>query len=243
MTKLLAWRGTVSKAQALTRIAAHEAADQIVSGTYGGDDPDAPEFRACAVGCSIRERGDEDCDDLHGLYEPRWGVPAQVARLEDAIFEGMWRIDAAAAKCWPRRFAEAIPEGADLSLVWPRFAAWLLREGGPVCRPEYPTDVLAAVRRVRGLHERRIETGSRPVQAEFAAAWSAAGAAARAAAGFAADSAAWFAARSAAGFAARSAARAAAESAARAARDAFWREAADQLIVLLASAPVNGGDN
>lgn len=29
-------------------------------------------------------------------------------------------------KWWPRAFAEAIPEGANLSMVWPKFAVWLL---------------------------------------------------------------------------------------------------------------------
>jgi hypothetical protein len=46
-----------------------------------------------------------------------------LARLEDGIFE---RLPPAEARGWPLRFTRAIREGADLSLVWPRFAVFLL---------------------------------------------------------------------------------------------------------------------
>jgi hypothetical protein len=109
------------KTQFVALIAAHEAADEIIQGTYWNDG------RGCAVGCSIdslnRITGERYSHDSHVAYEALIGVPHVLARLEDGIFEGL-PLDM--AKTWPRCFAEAIRPGADLSGVWPRFAAWLL---------------------------------------------------------------------------------------------------------------------
>ena len=112
---------TELKAQFVALIAAHEAADTIIQGTYWRAG------RGCAVGCSIdslnkilRARA---AHDDHAAYESLIGVPRILARLEDGIFEGL---PLGVAKTWPRRFAEAIRPGADLSGVWPRFAHWLL---------------------------------------------------------------------------------------------------------------------
>ena len=94
----------------LNRVRAHRAADQIVKGQYweGG--------KGCAVGCTIH--GSE-----HSRYEDELGVPRILARLEDIIFE---RLPNAVAMEWPARFLEASPVGAELSMVSPRFAVWLL---------------------------------------------------------------------------------------------------------------------
>lgn len=109
------------KAQFVALITAHEAADEIVQGTYWNDG------RGCAVGCSIdslnRITGERYSHDSHVAYEALIGVPRILARLEDGIFEGL-PLDV--AKTWPRRFAEAIRPGADLSGVWTCFAVWLL---------------------------------------------------------------------------------------------------------------------
>ena len=111
------------KAQFVALITAHEAADEIVQGTYWNDG------RGCAVGCSIdslnRITGERYSHDSHVAYEALIGVPRILARLEDGIFEGL-PLDV--AKTWPRRFAEAIRPGADLSGVWTCFAVWLLTD-------------------------------------------------------------------------------------------------------------------
>ncbi len=111
------------KAQFVALITAHEAADEIVQGTYWNDG------RGCAVGCSIdslnRITGTRHSHDNHAAYESLIGVPRILARLEDGIFEGL-PLDV--AKTWPRRFAEAIRPGADLSGVWTCFAVWLLTD-------------------------------------------------------------------------------------------------------------------
>ena len=98
------------KAKKLKQVLAHQAADEIVKGQYwqGG--------KGCAVGCTIHGSN-------HGDYETKMGVPRMLARLEDLIFEGMPNAD---AKLFPARFIEAIPVGADLSLVGWKFLHWLI---------------------------------------------------------------------------------------------------------------------
>jgi hypothetical protein len=110
------------KEQFVTLLKQHQAADQIVQGTYWSDG------HGCAVGCSIESlrqiKGLRSVDHSnHALYEELIGVPRILARLEDGIFEGL---PTKAAHEWPVRFAEAVPVGADLSRVWPQFAVWLL---------------------------------------------------------------------------------------------------------------------
>ena len=101
------------KAAILEQLAAHRAADQLVKGQYwdGG--------KGCAIGCAIHS-------GFHSEYETRFGVPRILAHLEDRIFEGLPNDEAVE---WPVRFMSVIRPGADLSLVWPRFALWLLTDG------------------------------------------------------------------------------------------------------------------
>src|ERR1700730_14931270 len=94
----------------LARVRAHAAADELVKGRYWGDG------KGCAIGCTIH--GDD-----HTEYEIELGIPVQIAHLEDCIFEALPNGE---AKAWPARFLEAIPVGADLSGVWPEFAAWMM---------------------------------------------------------------------------------------------------------------------
>ena len=88
----------------------HAAHDRLVKGKYweGG--------KGCAVGCTIQSSN-------HAEYEPRFGIPQMLARLEDTIFEGLPNAD---AMRWPVRFMSAIPVGADLSLVGWQFLHWLV---------------------------------------------------------------------------------------------------------------------
>jgi hypothetical protein len=97
----------------LKRVAAHEVADEIVQayGYWTGG-------KGCAIGCTLHGSYHED-------YETELGIPRVIARLEDGIFEGLPND---LAKTWPRRFLECIKPGADLSLVWPKFAVWMLTD-------------------------------------------------------------------------------------------------------------------
>ena len=102
------------RAATLEQMEEHAAADQIVQGNYWRDG------RGCAVGCLTH-----DPAGGHHLYPVRWGIPEVLARLEDCIFEGL---PVAAARTWPVRFLAAIPLGADLAMVWPRFALAMLTD-------------------------------------------------------------------------------------------------------------------
>ena len=181
------------KAQFVALITAHEAADEIVQGTYWNDG------RGCAVGCSIdslnRITGTRHSHDNHAAYESLIGVPRILARLEDGIFEGL-PLDV--AKTWPRRFAEAIRPGADLSGVWTCFAVWLLTDAEHgVIRFAKNKRQRTAIQAVAELYSRQIagETISKnawqsAANAAYAAAANAAYAAAAAAdAAYAADAA------------------------------------------------------
>jgi hypothetical protein len=101
-----------AKAAILAQLRAHAAADELIKGKYWEDG------KGCAVGCTIHS-------GEHAEYEPRFGIPQTLARLEDSIFEGLPNGE---AKRWPVDFMESIPVGADLSLVGWKFLHWLLTD-------------------------------------------------------------------------------------------------------------------
>ena len=109
---LVAFHGSADeKANIISVLAAHRAADSFVQGYgYWADG------KGCAVGCTIQS-------GKHIEYEARFGIPVHLARLEDAIFEGL---PTNLAKQWPERFMSAIAPGADLSLVHWKLLHWLL---------------------------------------------------------------------------------------------------------------------
>jgi hypothetical protein len=213
------------KAKYLKRVRAHRKADRLVQGV--GAVGVGKEFRSCAVGCTL-----EVYD--HGRYPIELGIPEVLARLEDRIFEGMKPAD---AMKWPTAFLSAIKPGADLSMVWPRFALWML----DVELRKYTTSAPVAA-----LYRRWV-AGDKPSVKEwrqarsayaadytaYAAAAAAAYAAAYAYAAYAADAAAH-----AVAYAAADAAAAAYDSYAAyaAAKLAFWERSAAQLIKLLKDA-------
>lgn len=128
INKLVAYNNNSAlKAALLVEIENHRAADAIIAGTYGRMYADG--WKGCAVGCSLRSldiaRGREPdvYNKDHGRFETELGIPRILAKLEDHIFEGM---PASERPMWPGRFAAAIAPGADLSMVWPRFAVWML---------------------------------------------------------------------------------------------------------------------
>lgn len=98
------------KEKYLDRVRAHRAADEIIKGKYWKNG------KGCAIGCTIHS-------DSHAAYEKELGIPRILARLEDGIFENLPN---GKAMVWPEAFLEATPVGVNLSLVWPKFAVWLL---------------------------------------------------------------------------------------------------------------------
>jgi hypothetical protein len=144
---------TELKNRFVTLLEGHAAADRIVQGRYW------ERGRGCAVGCSIESMrqisGRKDlAHDDHAVYEEMIGVPRILARLEDGIFEGL---PSEEAQSWPIRFASAIRPGADLSLVWSRFAVWLLvdPEAG-VIRFARTVKQREAIQHVADLYQRQI---------------------------------------------------------------------------------------
>ena len=136
----------VSKPELLAVLEEHSKADNFMKGSYWQNG------KGCAVGCSL-ESFQEDATD-HGAFEPLFGIPRVLARLEDGIFEGLSNED---AKWWPLAFTEAIPLGADLSMVWPKFAVWLLgdKEYG-VIRHAKSEDSKKAANHIVELYEKKI---------------------------------------------------------------------------------------
>lgn len=96
------------KAKYVARVKAHAEADEIIKGIYWQDG------KGCAVGCTIE--GDD-----HSKYEKELGIPEILARLEDGLFEEMSNKD---AMKFPLRFIEAVPVGADLSMVFTKLVIW-----------------------------------------------------------------------------------------------------------------------
>lgn len=112
-SKLLSFHSDPAiKEKYLARVHAHQAADEIIKGTYWESG------KGCAVGCTIHS-------GKHLDYEKELGLPEWLAHLEDGIFENLPNED---AMRWPVEFLEAIPVGVDLEPVKRRFFIWLLTD-------------------------------------------------------------------------------------------------------------------
>ena len=209
MSKLIAFHGDPKiKEFYLARVRAHREADEIVHGTYW------EKGKGCAVGCTIHS-------GRHADYETEMGIPRQLARLEDGIFEGMPNGN---SKEWPEAFLNAIPVGADLYPAYWRFMHWLLVDPvDGVLRFAKTDQQRNAIQSAGGLYLRQIDGGT-VTEKEWHAAADAAYAAYAAA--YAADAAAAYAAAAAAAYAAAAAAADAAAAAAAAAADAAYAAAA-----------------
>ena len=207
------------KENVLAQLQVHYDADEIVKGSYWENG------KGCAVGCTIH--GSE-----HKEYEDQLGIPESLAHLEDFLFEAMPN---ESAKEWPIHFIEAVPVGADLSLVEHKFKYWLLTDESVNPGIDH-SSVRKEVAAVAELVERRVSGEVIPPE-ELEAAERAAAYAAWGATSGGATSAAWWAVRSAAALATVSTAWCAARSAAEnAARSAFAERMAHKLIEILKEA-------
>jgi len=200
----------------------HRESDAIVKGHYGKTNG---KFTGCAIGCSIhslnQRRGLSLPTNDHGVYETHLGIPRVIARLEDSIFEALPEdryLD------WPWQVASAIQVGSDLSMVWPKFALWLLTDSNMLRITDRNRE---SIEGVAGLYRKWLD-GAKPSIKD----WRKARTAAYAAYAAAADAAYAYAAAAAA-----DAADAARRSAIwKTARTAAWCEMADKLLQLLAAA-------
>jgi hypothetical protein len=99
------------KAFYLERLRSHVDKDEIVQGVAewnGG--------KGGVIGCTVHSSD-------RSRYEPDLGIPAEVASLEEIIFQ---QLPEEQAKRFSLDFLQAISVGADLSFVWPAIARWLL---------------------------------------------------------------------------------------------------------------------
>ena len=230
------------KSRFVAHVHRHQVEDRVLQGTYGTTI--RGEWRGCAVACSLRSLDEIDGralveeNDRHEELANRLGIPLELTRLQDAVFEGLAKEQALG---WPTRFAEAMPVGRDLGMVWPKLALWLLsdEESGVIrfARSDRSKDAILGVSK---LYERWV-AGSKPPPVDWQearsaayAAYSAAAYAAAAAADAAADAAAAYA--DAAADAADYADAAAAAYAHADARRIHWGKIADKLVELLRTA-------
>lgn len=159
---LVAFHGDLAiKKKYLDRVQEHRRLDQLAKGQYY--EVREGQIRACAVGCTI-----EGSD--HSKYQSVLGIPTVLAHLEDAIFEGLPNGE---AQKFPVQFLQAIKPGADLSLVWPKFAVWLMKDLEQYAQGRQ--DVLDVLRRVGELYRRVIQGEQVPVREFEEAAWGARG--------------------------------------------------------------------
>ena len=149
----------VSKEQLLASLHQHQRADSFRKGVYW----DPKERRGCAIGCSVMDfstSGDAiysasgDVIYSHTRYESLFGIPAQLAMLEDTIFEEMNPADIGR---WPLEFIEAIPEGKDLSQDPAR---WILKILDDERSPIAPHHAMEAMQPVRDLLTQWLKTST-----------------------------------------------------------------------------------
>ena len=107
----------VTKSELMAVLYKHAEMDNFTQGQYWEDG------KGCDVGCMLQSFTDET--NNHSLFPDLFGIPEVIARLSDSIFEGLSNED---AKWWPIARTEAINEGSDLSVIWPKFAVWLLED-------------------------------------------------------------------------------------------------------------------
>jgi len=146
----------------------HSEQDHLMRTSYGEECSDGV-WRGCAIGCAVRsldrlagDYGREIWDyDDHALVAERLGIPHQITHVVDRIFE---YLPLPLAMEWPCRFADSLPVGKDLKLLWPRLAVWLLTD--PVHGVTRHAMDAAEAQSIAALYERRI-AGDEPTRSEW----------------------------------------------------------------------------
>lgn len=117
METLIAYHGDPKiKEKYLARVRAHRKANEITKDQYWENG------KGNSVGCTIHS-------SEYLRYEIELGIPKELARVEDKLFE--LRVDDS-VMLWPERFLSAVPVRANLHTVYWQFMQWLLvdeREG------------------------------------------------------------------------------------------------------------------
>ena len=137
----------VTSEQLLASLAAHRKAGNLVQRIYWN------QGRGCGIGCSIHDFSPGN-ESSHDTYQELFGIPYVLARLQDAIFEGLPYED---AEKWPERFVRAIVDGTDLTPVTDRWTLWLLTDPDSPMKPWQDNPQIAGVaelydKKVQGRH-------------------------------------------------------------------------------------------
>ena len=175
--KLIAFHGKKSiKGKYLKRVIAHRKADEIIKGTYWENG------KGCAVGCTLEY---SEQTTIHKLYETELGIPKDIARIEDWLFE---HLKNGRAQKFPEQFLKAIPIGADLSKIARKFNIEILEYVKQFIKVSKYNPIINVIDNIISLHKQALtqEVTNDKWSAARSAAWSAA------------ESAAWSAAWSAA---------------------------------------------
>jgi len=116
----------------------HKKLDQIRQGVY------FVEGKGCHLGCltHCNEHSQQAADYM-------FNIPIKVAYLIESVFEGL---EAGQAEEWVTNSIQAIPVGADLSLVHHKLAYWLLGPDSPASEGLRHDLVKSAIEEVRRLH-------------------------------------------------------------------------------------------
>ena len=125
-----AWHGDPAlKARVMIKLRRHREQDELVRGVY--QEKYGPEvadgYKGCLVGCTLPWIDDIEHGDLfrfsyHGRLETEYGIPVELARLLDDLFEAT-PTDACAD--FAVDSIEAIQPGADLDGIAEEYADWL----------------------------------------------------------------------------------------------------------------------
>ncbi len=144
--------GKVTKAQLLESLERHRDQDSFRKGAFWNEDTGT----GCGVGCSIHDFA-PGAEQEHAEYETLFGIPAELAVLEDHIFETLSYDDGPHDLAdWPLAFARAVPEGADLSTAAGRWVLDILtREDSPLAHARGR----AAVREAATILQEWMDTG------------------------------------------------------------------------------------
>jgi hypothetical protein len=169
-TKPSAWHGDPAlKERTIGALKIDREIDAFVQGLYLKTAPDlATGYRGCSIGCLVGA-ADPNARDInwHEKAEDLYGIPPVISRFADAVFEGLpTKNDEHAnfAVAWP----EAIPAGADLSLVFSHLMVDVLGdpERGVLQLTEDEWGTRPAVESVLSLYRRRL-AGDEPTVEEW----------------------------------------------------------------------------
>lgn len=139
------------KREYIARMRHHMEMDELIRGTYW----DIFNLKGCAVGCTVKLK--VGMDRIHDQLEQELDIPVSLFHLEDKLFE---ITPESYYPTFPLKFLEAIPVGADCSLVPNQFLHWLLVDlkYGVI---QYAEETgKEAIQRVADLHLRAIEGGT-----------------------------------------------------------------------------------